>query len=107
MPGSAAAAAAGAHHLGLHLVAGAGGVGADQAELQLATPVGGDESRRQRPEPGGHPIVRVRVGSKAVDHGACGDHPITGVVGDLDLHEVAGNGDDVRGRERGRADDDG
>ena len=95
-----------AHDLALDLGAGAGGVRADEARLQLGAALGGDERGGERAEAGRDAVVRLGVVGEAFDERAgCRDPRERGGV-EFDAGAVAGDGDDVLGAQGCGADDD-
>src|SRR5690606_40611231 len=97
----------GAHHLGLDLGAGAGGVGADQGALQGVAHRGRDGRVGQRPEAGGDAVDGGLAGGEGVDVGAHGGDLLAGGGGELDAGAAAGDGEDVGGGEAGGGEGDG
>ena len=94
------------HHLGLHLRAGPGGVRADQRLLQLRPQFPRDVPGGQRPEPGGHAVVRGRVPGERVDHRPAGGDRRLGLRRQGHHRALPGDRDDLCRADRPRADGD-
>ena len=76
-----------------------GGVRADQRRLQLRRPLGGDHRVGERAEAGGHAVDRLRLVHQPLDdRRATLDHRSC-VVAERHVATVAGDGDDICGRD--------
>ena len=92
------------HDLALDRLAHAGGMRADERDLELAVRSWGITVSAERAEPGGDAVDRLIAGDEAVDERRRPDHLLTCRVGERDGRVVAGDGDDVGDRQPGAPD---
>jgi hypothetical protein len=82
----------GPHDLRLQRVTTAGGVGQDDAALQLAQVGGGDRRIGQQAEPGRHPVHPPALGDRALHHVPGGGHALATLIAQLHRHPPARDG---------------